>query len=86
MDETVYIGQGSIKSRVNSHIESKLNFNKIRFSFVDDKDDRDFWESTLIDQFRKERGRLSYYNKQNGNNFSKLSEVNLSDNINLHAA
>jgi hypothetical protein len=36
MDETVYIGQGSKKYRVNSHKESKLNFNKIRFSFVDD--------------------------------------------------
>ena len=53
MDETVYIGQGSKKSRVNSHKESKLNFNKIRFSFVDDLDDRYFWERTLIDQFSK---------------------------------
>ena len=75
IDELVYIGQGNIKSRVSSHKTEKLHFSKIRYSLIDNQDDRDFWESTLIDQFRKERGRLPYYNKQNGNNFTKIVEA-----------
>lgn len=86
LDEVVYFGQGDIKKRVNTHKSDKLNFNKIQYSFVDNQDDRDFWESSLIDQFRKERGRLPYYNKQNGNNFTKLLEtIDKSENLNLVA-
>ena len=73
--ETVYLGQGNIKDRVASHKRDKLNFSKTSYSLVDDKEDRDFWESSMIDQYKNERGRLPYYNKQNGNNFSKLITV-----------
>ena len=86
LDEVVYFGQGDIKKRVNAHKIDKLNFNKIQYSFVDNQDDRDFWESSLIDNFRKERGRLPYYNKQNGNNYSKrLESKEKSENLNLVA-
>lgn len=74
--EITYIGQGNIKNRVLSHKSANINFQKICYSFVDDKEDRDLWESYLIDQFKKEKGRLPYHNKQNGNNYAKLISVN----------
>ena len=82
MGETTYIGQGNIKTRVTAHKNSKISFQKVCYSFVDDKDDRDLWESTLIEEFKNERGRLPYHNKQNGNNYSKLVAV---DSISQHS-
>ena len=86
LDEAVYFGQGNIRKRVNVHKTEKYHFNKIQYSLVDNEDDRDFWESSLIDNFRKERGRLPYYNKQNGNNHSKhLESKDKLENLNLVA-
>ena len=87
LGETVYLGQGNIKDLVTSHKNDKLNFSKTSYSLVDDKEDRDFWESTMIDQYKKERGRMPYYNKQNGNNFSKLVAVtDIAENSDVSAA
>ena len=75
-EDVCYIGQASnIKTRVSSHKSDGLNFNKIEFSLISNKDERDKWESHFIDQFSNERGRLPVYNFQNGNNFSKYINV-----------
>ena len=56
---------------MNAHKNEGLGFNKIEYSLISAKDDRDKWESFFIDEVINERGRLPYYNKQNGNNHSK---------------
>lgn len=71
-NDTCYIGQATnLKSRVSTHKNEGLGFNKIEYSLISEKDDRDKWESHFIDDYLNERGRLPFYNKQNGNNHGK---------------
>lgn len=64
--EIVYIGQGEIFDRINSHIKKGLKFDTILYSNVPNRDERGKWENFWLKRFEEEHGHRPLYNKNNG--------------------
>jgi len=65
-EETVYIGQGVVRSRASQDARAGWSFDRIEFSVVADEADRLRWEAFWIDEHRRERGSLPEYNRIGG--------------------
>ena len=65
--EVAYIGQGQIKSRLNSPERQDWDFEVVEYSIVDDPDERLKWEDFWLERFREaNNGKLPIFNKVSG--------------------
>jgi len=60
--EVVYIGRGSILSRLNSPYRSNWDFNLIEYSIIEDFSKQDQWEAYWLNKFVEQNGKLPIYN------------------------
>lgn len=66
-DETMYIGEGDIKSRCGDADRKEWEFDKIEYSIIEDETLRRKWEKFWIDKYKQEHdGSLPPYNRQGG--------------------
>lgn len=65
--DIVYIGKGSIKSRLAEKKREEWNFGTVEYSIVPDDREALSWERFYIDRFKNDNGgNLPLYNKVNG--------------------
>jgi len=60
--EVVYIGRGSILSRLNSPDRTNWDFNLIEYSTIDDASKQAQWEAYWLNKFVEQNGKLPIYN------------------------
>lgn len=60
--EVVYIGRGSILSRVNSRDRINWDFNLIEYSIIDNSSGQAKWEAFWLNKFVEQNGKLPIYN------------------------
>lgn len=60
--EVVYIGRGSILSRVNSRDRINWDFNLIEYSIIGNSSERAKWEAFWLNKFVEQNGKLPIYN------------------------
>lgn len=71
--EIVYIGRGDILQRFNEDSRSNWIFDEVQYSYVDNENEREKFESYWIDQFKKyNSNKYPKYNKIGGKRKSKL--------------
>ena len=58
----LYIGEGTIKSRLNDSQRKEWKISKVEYSVINDKEDRRKHESYHLDKYKKEWGALPPYN------------------------
>ena len=64
--EIVYIGIGDIRSRLKEEARKKWSFDKIEFTEVKEKKEREKWESIFLSEYYNENKKLPLYNKVKG--------------------
>jgi hypothetical protein len=65
-ENIVYIGRGSIRSRLAASERSTWVFDRIQFSPVEDQNAQEMWESEWIEEYRSNLGYLPNYNRIGG--------------------
>ena len=58
----VYIGKGTIKSRINFPDREDWDFDTIEYSIISDPMKQTKWESFWLDRFASGHGKLPFYN------------------------
>lgn len=64
--DIIYIGRGSILSRVNSKDRKSWDFDIVEYSIIEDPKEQGKWESYWLKKFYELNGKLPFYNKLNG--------------------
>lgn len=64
--DIVYIGRGSIRSRLASNDRSDWMFDKVEFSPLENQADQVRWESEWLEEYRSLNGFLPLYNRIGG--------------------
>lgn len=62
-NETVYIGQGQIRSQAKSPQRKEWNFDTIEYSVVEEESERKKYESYWLERLLEEKGKLPFYNQ-----------------------
>jgi hypothetical protein len=62
-DEIVYIGKGSIRSRLGAPERDQWDFETIEYSLLSDEKDQVKWEAFWLDRFFEVQGKLPIYNR-----------------------
>jgi hypothetical protein len=65
-DEIVYIGRGSIRSRLGAPEREQWDFETIEYSLLSDENDQVKWEAFWLDRFVEAQGKLPIYNRISG--------------------
>lgn len=72
--ETVYVGRGLIRSRLNAPERSEWDFETIEYSLIPDQKLQAHWESFWLDAFVGKHGKLPIYNRIAGKSRRSGSE------------
>ena len=62
----VYIGRGTILSRINAPDRTEWDFDAVEYSIIDNSAEQSKWETYWLDKFAEKEGRLPFYNKIKG--------------------
>lgn len=65
-DEIVYIGRGSIRSRLGSPERERWDFETVEYSLVSDEEAQAKWEAFWLDRFVEDNAKLPIYNRISG--------------------